>query len=86
MFAGDAGTHLTAELCGGSAELTPALARELDGLDDGSGTIVETRAFVPRDPAMGTGVARRAWPAWAYLAGAGGLLVLAALGRRVLRR
>ena len=86
VFAGDAGTHLTAGLCQGTAELTPALERELDGLDDGSGTVVASRDPVPDDPAMGTGVATRAWPAWAYLVGAVALLALAALGRRVLRR
>lgn len=85
VFAVDAGTHLTAGLCEGTAELTPALARELETLTDGSGTVVASSDPVPGGPATGS-TEEAPWPVGIYLAGAVGLLVLGWLGRRVLRR
>ena len=77
VFARDAGTHLTAELCQGSAQLTPALARELDGLAGSGGAVVPGRG-----PAPPEGGGR---PEPAFLAGTADLLVLLPLVWRVLQ-
>ena len=84
VFAGDAGTHLTAHLCDGTARLTPTLERQITALADGSGTVVARTGPSTTYPDMEAEPAHRL-PRWGYLAGAGGLLVLVTSWWRLLR-
>ena len=86
VFAVDAGTHLSAGLCQGTAALTPSLEGELAALADGSAVVLRDGASAPASPDVEEEAEPGGWPGWAYVAGTVGLLALAAAARRAVGR
>ena len=81
VFAGEAGTHLEAGLCGGTAELTPELEAQMAALTDEAAPPVDVVPSNRRGP-DGNGW----WPAPAVAAAGVALLIGVPVGLRLLLR